>query len=136
MKIKLINLPQPDSLDDKLDPPLGLMYISAFLEEHGIFSEIIDLPFVKREDWPEIIGVADFYGITVYSASLYLAKEVAKIAKDNNPQAKIIVGGHHPAAMGEEVLKDEANFDIVVMQEGEVTMLELAEGKPLVRFQV
>ena len=130
MRVKLINLPQPDSLDDRLDPPLGLMYISAFLKEHNIFSEIIDLPFFEKKDWQDKIGVADFYGITVYSASLYLAKEVAQIAKGNNPQAKIVVGGHHPTALGEEVLKDEANFDIVVMQEGEITMLELAEGKP------
>jgi anaerobic magnesium-protoporphyrin IX monomethyl ester cyclase len=135
VKIKLINLPQPDSLDDKLDPPLGLMYISAFLEEHNILSEIIDLPFIKRKEWQDKIGRADFYGITVYSASLYLAKEVAKIAKSNNPQAKIVIGGHHPAALGEEALKDEANFDIVVMQEGEITMLELAEGKPFSEIQ-
>jgi anaerobic magnesium-protoporphyrin IX monomethyl ester cyclase len=135
MKINLINLPQPDSLDDKLDPPLGLMYISAFLEKHNIFSEIIDLPFVKRKDWQDKIGIADFYGITVYSASLYLAKEVAKIAKSNNPQAKIVIGGHHPAALGEEALKDEANFDVVVMQEGEITMLELAKGKPFNEIQ-
>jgi len=131
MKIKLINPPQPNSLDDKLDPPLGLMYISAFLKEHGLGVEIIDLPFIEKTQWKEKIGSADLYGITVYSASLYLAKEIAKIAKENNPQAKVIVGGPHPTALGESVLIDEPNFDIIVMREGELTMLELGQGKPI-----
>lgn len=132
MKVKLINPPQPNSLDDKLDPPLGLMYISAFLAKHSIESEIIDLPFfIDRKSWREKIGIADFYGITVYSASLYLAKEIAKIAKENNPEGKVIVGGPHPTALREEVLEDESNFDIAVMQEGELSMLELIQGKLL-----
>ena len=136
MKIKLINPPQPNSLDDKLDPPLGLMYINAFLAKHSIESEIIDLPFfIDRNSWREKIGIADFYGITVYSASLYLAKEIAKIAKENNPEGKVIVGGPHPTALKEEVLEDESNFDIVVMQEGELTMLELTQGKLLGRIE-
>lgn len=131
MKIKLINPSQPNSLDDKLDPPLGLMYIDSFLKKYGIDSEIIDLPFVRKEEWKGCIGIADFYGITVYSASLYLAKEIARVAKENNPEGKVIVGGPHPTALGEEVLKDEPNFDLVVMHEGELTMLELAQGKSL-----
>ncbi|MBI4707937.1 MAG: radical SAM protein [Candidatus Omnitrophica bacterium] len=131
MKIKLINLPQPNSLDDKLDPPLGLMYIKSFLKKHNIDSDIVDLPFVDRDDWKDKIGDADLYGMTVYSASLYLAKEVAKIAKENNPKAKIIVGGPHPTTLQEQTLEDEPNFDIVVMQEGEKTMLEIAEGRSL-----
>ncbi len=131
MKIKLINPPQPNSLDDKLDPPLGLMYVSAFLKKQGLETEIIDLPFIEKKQWEEKIGSADLYGITVYSASLYLAKEIAKIAKENNPQAKVIVGGPHPTALGESVLADEPNFNIIVMREGELTMLELAQGKPI-----
>lgn len=131
MKVKLINPPQPNSLDDRLDPPLGLMYISALLKKHNIESEIIDLPFIDRKDWRDKIGLADFYGITVYSTSLYLAKEIARIARENNPGGKVIIGGPHPTALGKGVLEAESNFDIVVMQEGELTMLELAQGKPI-----
>lgn len=130
MKIKLINLPQPNSLDDRLDPPLGLMYIKAFLANRGIDSEIIDLPFIDKNGWKEAIGLADYYGITVYSASLYLAKKVARIAKENNPKGKVIVGGPHPAALCQAVLEGEPDFDIAVLQEGEMTMFELAQGIP------
>lgn len=131
MKVKLINLPQPNSLDDRLDPPLGLMYISALLKKHNIESEIIDLPFIDRKDWRDKIGLADFYGITVYSTSLSLAEEIARIAKENNPDGKVIIGGPHPTALGKGALEAEPNFDIVVMQEGELTMLELAQVKPI-----
>ena len=135
MKIKLINPPQPNSLDDKLDPPLGLMYISAFLKKHGFKVEIVDLPFIDKKEWAEKIGIADLYGITVYSASLYLAKEIVKIAKQNNPAAKVIVGGPHPTALGKSVLEDKPDFDIIVMREGEITMLELAQSKPLNKIE-
>ena len=97
--ITLINLPQPNSLDDKLDPPLGLMYIAAMLRKHGELVRIVDLPFVARDNWKEEIGFASTYGITVFSASLYLAKEVAKICKENNPFCKVVVGGPHPSSL-------------------------------------
>jgi anaerobic magnesium-protoporphyrin IX monomethyl ester cyclase len=131
MKIKLINLPQPNSLDDKLDPPLGLMYVNSFLKKENINSEILDLPFVPRNEWKKALGSVDICGITVYSSSLYLAKEVARIAKENNPNSKVVLGGPHPTTLPEETLLCDYNFDIVVMQEGELTMLELAQGKEL-----
>jgi radical SAM superfamily enzyme YgiQ (UPF0313 family) len=43
----------------------------------------------------------------------------------------VVVGGPHPTVLGEDVLRDEINFDIVVTREGELTMLELAQGRPL-----
>lgn len=135
MKIKLINLPQPNSLDDKLDPPLGLMYLCAFLSKHNFDCEIIDLPFVDRGEWKNRLKGADLYGITVYSASLYLAKEAARIVKENSPRSLVVVGGPHPTSLAQDVLSDEPNFDVVAMGEGELTMLELAQGRPLREIQ-
>jgi len=43
MKVNLISPPQPASLDDRLDPPLGLMYIGASLKSKGIEARITDL---------------------------------------------------------------------------------------------
>ncbi len=114
--IHLISLPQLNSLDDKLDPPLGLMYIAGMLRHKGVPARIIDLSFVDRKDWKEAIGYADTYGMTVFSSSLYLAIEVAKLAKQNNPSCITIVGGPHPTALPEEILP---YFDYVVKGEGE-----------------
>lgn len=120
--INLINLPQPNSLDDKLDPPLGLMYIAAVLRERDIDVKITDLCFVDRSKWKEAIGAVDYVGMTVFSSSLYLAKEVAAIAKENNPGCKVVVGGPHPTSLPEETSEF---FDHVVIGEGEFAFLHL-----------
>lgn len=123
--INLINLPQLNSLDDKLDPPLGLMYIAAVCKQHNIPVKITDLCFIDRKDWKEAIGYADIYGMTVFSASLYLAKEVADIAISNNPRCKIVVGGPHPSALPEETSEF---FDYVVKGEGEFALFNLTKA--------
>lgn len=114
--INLINPPQPNSLDDKLDPPLGLMYIAAVLEKENIPVKITDLCFVDRKDWREAIGYADTYGITVFSSSLYLAREIAGIAKENNPYCLVVVGGPHPTSLP---IETSEFFDVIVRGEGE-----------------
>jgi len=123
--IKLINLPQLNSLDDKLDPPLGLMYIAACIRNQGQEVKIIDLSFVKRKNWKKAIGYADVYGMTVFSSSLYLAKEVYRIAKNNNPYCKVVVGGPHPTSLAEETLK---YFDCIVKGEGEYFLDNVLHG--------
>ena len=119
--IKLINPPQLNSLDDKLDPPLGLLYIAGELRSQGIPVEVIDLPFIDRARWKDAISYADTYGITVYSSSLYLAKEIRDLAKQNNPKGKVVVGGPHPTTLYEEMVSE---FDMVVRGEGEYSLTE------------
>ena len=51
MKVTLINPPQPTSLDDHLDPPLGLMYIASNLEKNNIYPKIVDLSGQPEEKW-------------------------------------------------------------------------------------
>lgn len=128
--VNLINPPQPNSLDDQIAPPLGLMYIAAVLEDKGIDVNIIDLALFKRKDWVNAIGQADLFGITVYSTSFNITREIASIIKNTNPHAPVILGGHHPTALATKVLKTDSNFDAVVRNEGEGAMLEIALGKP------
>jgi len=129
-KITLINLPQPNSLDDRLDPPLGLMYIASALRKFNhVDVKIVDLPFIKKEDWPEAIGQADIYGITVYSSSLHLAKEAHAICKMNNPDSVTVVGGPHPTSLPEET---KGYFDYVICGEGEF-MFYFYKGSAIVK---
>jgi radical SAM superfamily enzyme YgiQ (UPF0313 family) len=95
------------------------MYIAGELRSAGVSVEIVDLPFVDRKDWKNAIGYADVYGITVYSSSLYLAKEIRDIVKGINPKGKVVVGGPHPTSLpGETALE----FDYVVKGEGEYAL--------------
>jgi len=114
--IKLVNPPQPNSLDDKLDPPLGLMYIAAVLRSLNMQVRIVDLCFVDKKDWSNEIGYCDYCGITVFSSSLYLAKEIAAMAKENNPECITVAGGPHPTSLPYDSLEF---FDCIVRGEGD-----------------
>jgi len=125
MKLVLLNPPDLNSLDAKLDPPLGLMGISSFLKSKGVDVNLIDLTW--ENDWKRIIEMnpADLYGMTVYSASLDSAIKITNITKITCPDSKVIVGGPHFTAMPWDILKYP--FDFVCMGEGEETLLELCQ---------
>jgi len=122
--VTLINLPQPNSLDDHLDPPLGILYIAGYLRARDITVRIVDLSLVPMEKWRESIGKAEWYGITIYSASLHIAKDVARICKENSPNCKVVVGGPHVSTLPWDTLQNK-DFDIAVKREGESTFYEI-----------
>lgn len=122
MQVELIHPPHPQATDDRLDPPLGLMYVASSLQEAGHSVRINDLSGQKT--WA--IGEADIYGITVYIPTLSIARQIAVQCRQRNPEAKIIVGGAHPTAMPESI--DFA--DAIVLGEGELAMLDAVADYP------
>ncbi|MBU0991085.1 MAG: B12-binding domain-containing radical SAM protein [Proteobacteria bacterium] len=69
---------------------------------------------------PFLIGISSLF--TAYSDE---ALTCAKIAKEIHPQAKIVLGGHHPTALPEYVMQH--NFiDYCIRGEGEVSLSDLA----------
>jgi anaerobic magnesium-protoporphyrin IX monomethyl ester cyclase len=122
-KVCLINPPQLTSLDDRLDPPLGLLYIAASLENNGIDVSISDLASKSPEEWPEAIDDADIYGMTIFSASLNTARKIAKAIKERDKKAVIVAGGPHPTSLPKETLA-YPEFDHVLKGEGEHAFLD------------
>ncbi len=117
MKICLINPPFEESLDPKLDPPLGLVYIATVLRNLGHDVSVLDLSFHDKEDWEKVIPTADLYGITVMTMSIHHAINIKNIVRKINPECKVMVGGAHPSNLPEETLR--MGFDIVVVGEGD-----------------
>ena len=74
---------------------------------------------------PDLIGMT-----VVLSATLKCAENVARLAKEVNPDVKIIVGGPHSTLVYESTIKKDW-VDYVARQEGEHTMLELVRGDAL-----
>ena len=105
-------------------PPLGLGYIAAILKKHDIPVKIIDCTFLTQkqalnkiiESKPNIIGIQSMYSMRNKSL------ELASILKDHCDF--LVVGGALPSINPELFLND---FDIVVIGEGEQTMLELVK---------
>lgn len=116
MKVCLINPSHEESLDPRLDPPLGLLYIAAILKKDGYDVSVIDLSFYDRERWSSVIPWADVYVITILTASFHRAIIIKEICKKKNLKSIIVVGGAHPTALPEETSK---NFDIIIVGEAE-----------------
>ena len=126
--VTLVNPPQLNSLDDRLDPPLGLMYIAAVLEKNKVPVNICDLAGKKEEDWLDLIPESDFYGMTVFSSSLNTAKRIARVIKNRDKEAIIVFGGPHPTSLPEETLK-YPEVDYVIKGEGEYSLTDLVKDK-------
>lgn len=110
-------------------PPLGLLYISAYLEQNGYDNEVFDSTFsqlnalqdhlVKQQ--PDVIGI-----YTNLMTKLNVLKIIQFMKSEPSLQhVKIILGGPEVRNHKEKFL--EYGADIIVFGEGEDTMLELVK---------
>ncbi len=72
----------------------------------------------------------DYIGITVWTTFIASAIRTAQYCRKVCPSAIIIAGGPHVTLLPED-LKGVTAFDIGVIGEGEKTILEIVNGKPL-----
>ncbi len=125
--------------------PLGLANIGAILETNGYNVSIVDalaegINVVKKTKnftrvglskktiieklnyyKPDIVGVSTMF--TAYSSD---AHDIAKIVKQVNSKTLVIFGGAHASILYKNVLHDQ-NVDIVIIGEGEETILEVVK---------
>ena len=103
-------------------PPLGLGYIAAYLKQNDVSVEIVDCTFLDTEQAlkkiiasnPKIIGIQSMYS---------LRKKSLQLAHALRDHCELLVaGGALPTTEPETFLSD---FDVVVVGEGEETMLEI-----------
>lgn len=105
--------------------PLGVLYISSWLKQHGHTVKVIH---GNTQDIPE--GY-DYYGISATTPQYPAAKEALEHIKQVEPSAVTILGGPHTNAKRcvEEALSD--GFNHVVIGEGEQVTLDILEGRRL-----
>jgi radical SAM superfamily enzyme YgiQ (UPF0313 family) len=125
-QILLINPPRevPQQADF---PPLGLAYIASFLNRNGIKTCVIDAASFSWKRLKNVIieKAPSIVGIPCWTLERGQSFKVARLVKEVFPQVKIIMGGHHATAFPEHMFK-LADADVVVIGEGEITVLELA----------
>ncbi len=133
MKVLLINPPSNQFLGahQEMNPPLGLAYIAAVLEERGMGVEILDMvaenyghdELRKKilESIPEVIGV------TLTTETRFNGFEVIRLAKETLPNAITIAGGPHITFTAYDSLSNIPELDIAVIGEGEYTILDLID---------
>jgi len=135
------------------NPPLGLAYIAGALRSAGYGISVIDAvgekleqikPFDYREDLmvqgldaAEIVKrvdpSTDILGLTcTFSTFWPLARDTIYALRRSFPEATIILGGEHGTAVPEDVLRS-SDVDVVILGEGEETVLNLIEALALQR---
>lgn len=125
--VKLI-LPADIKTQTGAYPPLGLGYINAFLKSKHVACDVIDLSFDNNLSQIEKIKDKNIiYGITCSTSFYPLVKKIAAIIKKNDPESIICIGGAHPTAVPELILKDDKNIDVIVIGEGEYTMYDIVK---------
>lgn len=115
-------------------PPLNLGYIASFLLQRGIRVNILDIA-AEGIDSIRLTSILkdlrpDYIGITATTVLINGAIEIAHICKEILPDTKVVIGGVHSTIFPDEVLS-HSSIDYVVRGEGEWTLLELIERRPL-----
>lgn len=130
MRVLLINPYYP--ISETPSPPLGLAYLAAALSEAGIKVKVLDLvvfPYsqaalqsVLEQFQPRIAG------LTAVSMTFNFAVDVIKDIKHLCPDILTVMGGPHVSFCAQESLLQFPDLDIVVLGEGEQTVVELARA--------
>jgi radical SAM superfamily enzyme YgiQ (UPF0313 family) len=107
--------------------PLGILYISAYLKEHGIDNKIFDTTFSSKSEFRNFLvdQKPDYVAIYVNLMTKINVLDIIKYIKstDSIKNAKIILGGPEVRYNATDLLEHGADF--VVIGEGEETTLEL-----------
>jgi radical SAM superfamily enzyme YgiQ (UPF0313 family) len=130
MRVLLINPFYP--ISETPSPPLGLAYLASALIDAGAEVEILDLvvfPYTRsvlqklvERFRPRIAG------ITAVTMTFDNAVKVIKDLKDIDPNILTVMGGPHVSFCARETLAGCSELDIVVLGEGERTMVELSSA--------
>ncbi len=130
MRVLLISTAHP--LEENPLPPLSLAYLAAVLEDNGIEVQVLDFLVThyspekvrqKLEEYqPQLVGV------TCVTLNYYLAAEMLEVCKTVNPDIVTVIGGPHVSFTAEETLREAPWIDVVVIGEGERTVIELIEA--------
>jgi len=131
-----ITLVQPFTMS--YEPPISLAVLIGPLELAGHAVRLIDLqiPDVRRK-WESLLTSepVDLVGITAMTPQIMQADEIAKKIKTVLPDVPVILGGVHATFLPEQTLCEFSTFDILVMGEGEETIVDLVSrleyGKPI-----
>ena len=109
-------------------PPLGLLYISAYLEQHQVEHQVFDATFSSEKKWLQYVAEYQPKVIAFYTNLMTKVKilRLIKQLKSNEQfkDIKILLGGPDLTYNYENYLKHGADF--LIIGEGEESFLEFA----------
>ncbi len=130
MRVLLINPYYP--ISETPSPPLGLAFLAGALEAAEIEVKILDLvvyPYAKQ-NLEQVIS--DFephlIGATAVTMNFNHAASVLQDVKSLAPNIVTVMGGPHVSFCAHDTLANCSQIDVIVVGEGEDTLLELAKS--------
>jgi anaerobic magnesium-protoporphyrin IX monomethyl ester cyclase len=108
-------------------PPLGLLYVAAWLEAHQVENEVFDTTFSSMDALKQHLAASRPAYCCIY-VNLMTKVNVVHIMqwiREHLPGTRIILGGPEVRNHAKNFLEHGAHY--VVLGEGEVTTLELIE---------
>jgi radical SAM superfamily enzyme YgiQ (UPF0313 family) len=127
----LTNLPETIAMEETL-PPLGIMYVAAYLQKYTNHEiKIIDC-LVEKMDFEQLEErlkeeKPDVVGMTALTFTIIDVLNTARLAKKINPNTKVILGGPHANIYPKETINFQ-EIDFLVMGEGEEPSRDLIEN--------
>ncbi|HOT91978.1 MAG TPA: radical SAM protein [Anaerolineae bacterium] len=143
MKVLLINPPSEQELignnpaiieeERGHNPPLGLLYVAAYLESHAaqehevaiIDAQVEELSYAQLAERIEQYA-PDIVGLTAMTFTLLDVIHTIQVVKAHAPHARVVVGGPHAHLYPEETL-NLPGVDFVVVGEGEEVFHQLVQ---------
>jgi radical SAM superfamily enzyme YgiQ (UPF0313 family) len=116
-------------------PPLGIGYISEYLESFGFETGIMDIHIdddlnePKQNLFKQVNQFKpDIIGFSINSINIGKSLDMIMCIKKQFNDLKIIVGGPHASSKQREILETNAFIDYVAIHEGENILKELMSG--------
>ncbi|MEQ8320908.1 MAG: radical SAM protein [Rhodospirillales bacterium] len=121
-------------------PHIGLCYLAMVLRKHAHVT-MLDMPLLglsvddlRRE--LEKLKAGDLVGITTATFNVPEAIEAAELAKEVNPELKVILGGPHVNAYPKDVLERSASVDAAIVGEAEFILSEIVANLDNANFDI
>lgn len=138
MKVLLVAPPKLGLYGSELFPPIGLGYIATKIKTIGCTVDIKDCLILNWDHQNLLEHIArtqpELVGITLFSQAFPGVNRILKEIKQRFPSIITVVGGPHPTALPEKVLKELPDADYACNGEGEFTLLKLIQkikGEPI-----
>lgn len=114
------------------NPPLGLLYIAAYMERNTAHTVQVADAQVEALDYPALeerirLARPDVVGLTAMSLTLLDVMMTVAVVRRAAPEARVVLGGPHVHLYPEETIR-LPGVDYLVLGEGEYTFSRLVDA--------
>jgi anaerobic magnesium-protoporphyrin IX monomethyl ester cyclase len=128
VKLSLVSCRSPFLDDDRIYPPLGLLYLKSAVRAAVPGAEVA---VIDEYDGPEAFADADFVGVSVMTPQRAEADRLAARIREAYPGKTLIAGGPHVRHYGRDM---PGCWDYLAGGDGERVLPQILRGDPVPRM--